>query len=393
MPTAFALSEYAARVSDVQRTMAERGLDALVICDPANMYYLSGYDGWSFYVPQAVVVVLGEAQPYWIGRPSDRNGAKLTTWLDEEHLQSYPESYVQAADVHPMDVVADLLRRRGCAGKTIAVEMDAYYYSARAHAHLTRHLPDARWQDGSLLVNWQRLVKSPQEIAYMRTAAAIASRAMDVATRSIAVGARECDAAAAVFQAEIAGLADKPGDYPAIVPLMPSRERTAASHLTWVDRCYGPGDAVNVELAGCYRRYHAPLARTVVIGKPSRELEALGEAVAEGVDEALGTTRPGVTCADVEAAWRRAITRHGFVKDSRVGYAVGIGYPPDWGEHTASLRQGDNTVLAAGMTFHLMAGMWLDTHGLEISETLVVTPSGCETLTNFPRGLVVREAG
>ncbi|MDA8344759.1 MAG: M24 family metallopeptidase [Thermaerobacter sp.] len=392
MHTAFERAEYEARLSELQRRMSDRGLDALVVSDPANMYYLTGYDGWSFYVPQAVIVVLGEDQPVWIGRAQDRNGAKLTTWLDDAHLESYPEAYVQQPDVHPMDVMADLLRRHGRASKTIGVEMDAYYYSARAHAHLTRHLPDARFEDATLLVNWQRIVKSPQEIAYMRTAAAIASQAMGVAAQAIAVGARECDAAAAIFQSQIAGLADKAGDYPAIVPLMPSRERTSASHLTWVDRHYTVGDTVNIELAGCYRRYHAPLSRTMALGRPSKQVEALAVAVAEGVNEALGSARPGATCADVEAAWRKTIARHGFVKESRVGYAVGIGYPPDWGEHTASLREGDGTVLSPGMTFHLMAGMWLDAGGLEISETVLVTETGCEALSDFHRGLVVKDS-
>ncbi len=72
MQAAFERAEYAARNAETQRTMAARGIEALVVSDPANMYYLTGYDGWSFYVPQAVVVVASEAQPVWIGRPAER---------------------------------------------------------------------------------------------------------------------------------------------------------------------------------------------------------------------------------------------------------------------------------------------------------------------------------
>jgi ectoine hydrolase len=74
-------------------------------------------------------------------------------------------------------------------------------------------------------------------------------------------------------------------------------------------------------------------------------------------------------------------------KDSRIGYAIGLGYPPDWGEHTVSLRAGERTVLLANMTLHLMLGMWLENWGMEMSETVRITDSGAECLTSFPRGV------
>ncbi len=393
MALPFDRSEYEARIAAVQQEMARRGLDALVISDPANMNYLTGYDGWSFYVPQAVILIGGEPQPYWFGRPQDANGARLTTWLDDEHITSYPETHIHQPDRHPMDIAAALLQKLGCGAKKIGVEMDAYYFSALSYARLTLHLPNARFEDATLLVNWKRIVKSPAELALMRKAARIASNAMRIAREAIAVGQREIDAAAAVYHAEIAGVDGIVGDYCSLAPLMPSNERTSASHLSAVDRRYAAGDAVNIELAGCHMRYHAPLARTVSVGRPSQRLAALGEAVTEGLNEALAAVRPGITCSDVEAAWRRVLTRHGFEKDSRLGYAVGVGYPPDWGEHTASLRAGDETVLVENMTFHAIAGMWLKDYGLEISETFAVGAKGVEVLTDFERGLLVVEGG
>ncbi len=391
MALPFDRSEYAARIAAVEQEMARRGLDALLISDPANMNYLTGYDGWSYYVPQAVVVVGGEEQPYWFGRPQDANGARLTTWLDDEHISSYPETHIHQPDRHPMDVAAQLLERLGCGAKTIGVEMDACYFSAQAYARLTQHLPNAQFQDAKLLVNWKRLVKSPAELDLMRKAARIADHAMEVARRSIAVGRRESDAAAAVYRAEISGVDGIMGDYTALAPLMPSNERTSASHLSVVDRRYAAGDRVTVELAGCHQRYHAPLARTFSLGKPPARLADLAAAVVEAMDSALAAVRPGTSCAGVEAAWRRVFTRHGYEKDSRLGYAVGLGYPPDWGEHTANLRAGDETVLAPNMTFHMIAGMWFDDYGIELSETIAVTETGVEVLTNFERDLLVVE--
>jgi Xaa-Pro dipeptidase len=69
---------------------------------------------------------------------------------------------------------------------------------------------------------------------------------------------------------------------------------------------------------------------------------------------------------------------------------MGLNYPPDWGEHTASLRPGDQTVLAPNMTFHMILGMWMDDYGFECSESLRLTETGCETFADFPRKLFVK---
>ncbi len=391
---AWTSEEHAGRATRVHIAMAERGLDALVVSDPANMHYLCGYDGWSFYVPQALVVVAGQKTPYWIGRPQDGSGARLTTELGGDHIRSYPESWVQSSDHHPMDAVVAALVDLGCASSRVGVEMDSYYFTAACWERLRSGLPGCSFVDATLLVNWCRFVKSPRELALMRQAAEVAGRAMATAHEVITPGRRECDAAARIAAAQYEGTPEIAGDYPAIVPLIPSRERTSAAHLTWVDRRYETGDVVNVELAGCVRRYHAPLARTICLGDPPPALAELAEVVGEGVAAAIDAVRPGAACADVEAAWRAVLGRHGYRKESRLGYSVGIGYPPDWGEHTASLREADTTVLVPGATFHLLAGMWMDDRGFELSETVAVSEEhGCEILTAYPRELLVAGRG
>lgn len=384
----FPAEEYARRARCVRDGMQQQDLGVLIVSDPANMYYLTGYDGWTFYVPQAVVMVQGDHVPHWIGRPMDANGARLTTGLDDAHVHEYPEELIQSPSGHPMDAVAGLVRSLGHPRARVGVEMDAYYFTATSLATLRAGLPEASLIDANLLVNWCRTVKSPAEIEMMRRAARIASQAMTVAAGAIVPGARECDAAASIAAAQYAGLSDQPGDYPAIVPLIPSQERTSAAHLTWTDRRYEKGDVVNVELAGCVHRYHAPLARTLSLGPPAPRVDDLAKVVTEGMDAAFAAVRPGATCADVEAAWRAVLSRSGYEKASRLGYSVGIGYPPDWGERTASLRRDDDTELVAGMAFHLIAGMWMEDHGLEISETITVTDGGCQVLTEFPRSVI-----
>ena len=121
------------------------------------------------------------------------------------------------------------------------------------------------------------------------------------------------------------------------------------------------------------------------LGKKPRNVAELEKAVIEGMDAVLGAARPGKRAHDVEAAWRAAIARHGLKKESRIGYSIGLAYPPDWGEHTISLRQGDQTVLTSGHVVHAILGMWMQGWGIEISETILITGAGCETLTRFPR--------
>ena len=89
--------------------------------------------------------------------------------------------------------------------------------------------------------------------------------------------------------------------------------------------------------------------------------------------QGLAAAKPGNACEDIANAFFAVLKRYGIVKDNRTGYPIGLSYPPDWGERTMSLRPGDKTELQPGMTFHFMTGLWLETMGLEITESIVIT--------------------
>lgn len=386
--TLFHKDEYLERIEKTKQRMLDAGMDVLVVSDPANMNYLTGYDGWSFYVPQVVVVAVDLATPLWIGRGMDVAGARHTTFLSADHIIGYPDDYVQNPVKHPLNFVADEIKHRGWEKRDIGVEMDAYYFSARGFLALQKDLPQARIKDANLLVSWVRLIKSDVEIGYMKEAGKISEKVMQTALDHISPGVRECDAVAAVYQAQMAGMPEFGGDYPAIVPMMPTGEKTSAPHLTWTDDPYENNQSVNLELAACRHRYHSPLARTAYLGKnPPQKLSSLAAHTVEGLNLTLDAIKPGLRCEEVELVWRQHIAKAGLEKESRIGYAMGLNYPPDWGEHTASLRPGDKTVLAPNMTFHMILGMWMDNYGFECSESFRVTESGCETLADFPRKL------
>jgi ectoine hydrolase len=381
--------EYQARLDRTRDRMQAGGIDTLIVTDPANMHYLTGYDGWSFYTPQGVVVPY-EGDPLLFTRAMDTGGARLTTWLEEAQILGFPEDYVQQRDRHPMQWVASELLERHLADGVIALEMDSYYFSPRAYEALRGGLPEARVVDAEELVNWVRAVKSRAELEMMHRSAAIMERVMQVGIDAIEPGVRQSDAAAAIAAAQLGGTDELGGDYPAIVPMLPTGVGTSTPHLTWSDEPFRRGEATILELAACCRRYHCPLARTVYLGDPPRKLLETARVVEEGLEAALGAVCPGATCQAVEAAWRQIIARHGLEKRSRIGYSVGLGYPPDWGEHTMSLRPGDRTVLESDMTFHMILGMWMEDWGYEVSETFRVTDGGAECFCAFPRQLTVK---
>ena len=321
----------------------------------------------------------------------DAEGALRTAWIAPDSILGYPDDYVQSTERHPMDHLAALLADRGLGGLRTGVEMDNYWFSAAAFAALVRGLPNARFSDATGLVNWQRAVKSAAEIGYMRQAARIVEAMHARIAETVEPGIRKCDLVAEIYDAGLRGVEGAGGDYPAIVPMLPSGADAAAPHLTWDDRPMRAGEGTFFEIAGCYRRYHCPLSRTVFLGTPPRVFRDAEIAVLEGMEVGLEAARPGNTCEDIALAFFAALGRRGFVKDSRTGYSIGLSYPPDWGERTMSLRRGDRTELRPGMTFHFMTGLWLADMGIEITESILITDSGAECLANVPRKLLVKE--
>jgi len=372
--------------------MEAAGIEVLIASDPSNMAWLTGYDGWSFYVHQSVLVG-PDGDPVWFGRAQDARGAVRTTRLGAEDILGYPDHFVQSSARHPMEWLADRLRGRGWDRCAIGVEMDNYWFSARAFERLQAHLPEARFRDATGLVNWQRAVKSPAEIAFMRIAARRVERMHARILEVVEPGMRKCDLVAEIYDA---GLRHDPalgagGDYPAIVPLLPSGADAAAPHLTWDDAPMRAGEATFFEIAGVHRRYHCPLSRTVFLGRPPRHLRDAEAAVLEGMEAGLAVTRAGARAEDVANAFFAVLARHGIVKDNRTGYPIGLSYPPDWGERTYSLRPGDRTMLEPGMTFHFMTGLWMEDWGLEITESVLVGEGGPECLASVPRRLFVKD--
>lgn len=382
-------AEFRRRVLDVKMRMGAAGFDVLICQDPANMGWLTGFDGWSFYTPQAVILHMDDESPIWFGREQDAKSAHITTNLPAANIVPFSEPLVHHATRHPFDELCDLIKSRGWSTARIGVDFDAHYYTARAHKHLVHGLPDATVSDNRELVNWARLIKSDAELVYMREAGRIISDTMRNALAKLVPGVRQYEVIADVYRDQIIGVERKFGDYTSLCPLIQVGEGTSTPHLTWTDEPLPDSGLVVMELGAARRHYHAPLTRTAHIGPPPDDMAKLTAATIEGGDRAIEAAKPGVTCEEVEAIWQAVQNRHGFEKKSRVGYSIGLNYPPDWGERTASLRAGDKTVLQAGMCFHFQSGVWLSDFGAAISEPIVITDTGGELLCDVARELVI----
>ncbi|MFY0624247.1 MAG: M24 family metallopeptidase [Pelagimonas sp.] len=388
---AFSQTEYDRRIAKTRAAMEKAGLDFLFVTDPSNQAWLTGYDGWSFYVHQGVILGL-EGEPVWWGRNMDAFGGRRTCWMADENVVGYADHYVQSTVRHPMQDLATHIKRLGGATARIGVEMENYYYSAKAHAVLAEELSEATLVDATALVNWQRLIKSDEEIGFIRKAARITEKVIATAIDRAAPGVRKNELVADIYHAGITGVDDDWGDYPAIVPLTPSGLDATAAHLTWDGAPMKAGEATFFELSGCYRRYHAPLSRTVYLGKPPQEMLDAEAAQIEGIAAGLDMARAGNRTCDIANAFMEVLAKHGISREGRMGYPIGLSYPPDWGERSASIRSEDETILEPGMTFHFMPALWLDSWGLETTETILITEDGpAEALCQVDRKLFIKD--
>ncbi|UPK05778.1 Xaa-Pro peptidase family protein [Bradyrhizobium sp. 170] len=380
-PQAFPRAEYLRRLATVKSEMARREVDAFVVTSWANITYLTG-NVTRMHSLHGLVVSLHEEEPTLVVRGMDAPGCIHQTFLDRGKVIGYPESLIGKPDKNGFDAVIDAIYDLGVASRGLGLELGNL--PAPAAEKFRRRLPEAKIIDCTKTIDWIRGIKSDLEIAVMREAASIADAAIARAAEVIRPGVREADAVAEITAAQIRGPNGGPAGTNLKPFLMCSSPRTGTPHILWSEDVFREGSQINIELSGHRHNYVAPIMRTFSIGVPSDRLHRLHEAEVSAMDAALNAVRPGRTCSDVANAFYRTLEKHGFKKESRCGYAIGI----DWMEPTASLADGDMTELKPNMTFHLMLGNWLDEDfGYVISESICVTDTGVEVLTQAPRKL------
>jgi Xaa-Pro dipeptidase len=369
----FPLEQYRRRLETVQAGLAERGIDACLFSIPENIYYLTGFTTTGYYMYQTLIVP-AEGEPVFVTYLEERINVVRRSWM--ERYETY--SVVQ----DPIDVTVRALESMGLEDKVLALEEGGYFFPIATYKKLIERFPKARWKDGGGIVEKARLIKSPEEIAYIRRAADAAMAGMEAAIAAIEPGKTENDLAAEVYRATLQAGSEYPGSPPYVV----SGERSGLPHGTWEGRELRRGDIIFLEHSGCVKRYSAAMMRNCFLGDPPDVVRRTADVILEGLQKAIDTIRPGVTSGEVDAACRQTILGAGFHDYTHeTGYSIGVAYPPGWNEsHIMNLHPDDPTVLEENMVFHLVPSLIIEEMSGHVgfSDTVVVTAGGCEVLTD-----------
>lgn len=380
---AFTEEEYGARVARVRATMAKQDLDCLLVHTPENICYLSGYQTPGYYYVQMLILPL-RTEPMLIVRRLEQGNVDAFSWLGRERSIGYLDTD------SPVSIIVGTLGELGLDRKRLGIDLAGFFLPIDKYQELKSRLPNAKLVNGSGIVERERAVKSPAEIAYIRQACRISEKGMQAVVDHCRAGMTENELAGHVHKA----LVENGGEYPGLPVFLSSGHRTLIPHATWTEKRIDLGDHVFVELTGVVKRYAGPLFRTFSLGHPSQELArhaGITEDILAAVIEAI---RPGVTSHDVNSVVGEVTARAGLPGSvtKRAGYSVGLNFPPDWGEGVfLDLKTNDPTVLQPGMVFHVPQSLRLPGEApVAISETVLVTDAGHEVLTNFsPRKLIV----
>jgi Xaa-Pro dipeptidase len=376
----FSLEEYHDRLSKLRAAMETRGVEVLLSYTPENIYYLSGYETPGYYTYQCAIVPL-VAEPIMFTRYLEETNVRGLSWID---TRAY---YNDNQD--PVAETIRTLQEYGLADKTIGVEEQSWFLTVADYRRLQEGLPNATFKDASNTVEQLRLIKSDQEIAYIRQAAAACDEGMRRAIEVAAAGKTENDLALALY----AGALAHGSEYMSLPPFVASGYRSALAHATWSGRELVEGEVVFLEHAGVIHRYSAALIRVLSVGEPPDKVKRMDEAARAGLRAAIATAAPGVPAFEVDRACRGAIRGLGFGDyfRHRTGYSIGINFPPDWGEgYIMSIKESEPRPLAAGMTFHFVPGLFDYGHAaVGCSQTVLITEDGCEPLSTIPEQLFV----
>jgi Xaa-Pro dipeptidase len=373
----FDAAEYERRQAALRAQIEERELDAVLVSGPENQYYLTGYETTGFHSFPQTLIFPRSGPPLLVTRQLEEGNAAAAYALASRGYRD---------DDNPAEVLGLALYGLGLAEGTLGVEKAVPWLTVRLFEGLQRALPGAKLVDVSGLVELMRAVKSEAELFYMRQAAVAVAAGMRAGLAAIREGVNEREIAAAVFPARILA-----GSHfvrnPTYITAGP---RSALAHATWLGKGLVGGDVVFLEMGANVRHYDAALIRTGIVGPPSEAVRRAADASLAGLTAALATVRAGIPASEVYRATREAIAKEGCERFflHRAGYGIGIEFLTWIERGGVSLDAGSQTMLQPNMTLHLVPYLLLPGLGsVGFSETVCVTDTGCEVLTNCPRVL------
>ena len=386
----FSPAEYADRRRRVREALGAAGLDAILVTNPADLTWLTGYDMIWYHLKNltACLVRADRDETTFFDSPSHTTIVSTTPEITDWHVMTYDREHLPQ--------LVEGITKRGMGKADIAIQPWNFAPHASVYGALKAALEagGARVSDGSYLVEELRFVKSPAEIAVVRKAAAIADDAMAAARDAIAEGVMETELEAVIM----ASMMTAGGGYPGIRTMIGSGPRAGTHHSPPQHRRIRQGELVFVDFCGCLHRYHVNVNRTFSLGEPDRRWTQMMDTSAGCTPAVVDAIKVGDPLSKVQAVADAYIDAAGlrqyvwFVG----GYSLGIAMPPDWcGSHWLKPRPelGERTV-TPGQVFNLenqfdVWDNWPGGSGAAWIDSFLVTESGLEVLSRHPRNLVV----
>lgn len=371
---AFSREEYARRLANIRQIMADRGAEILVIDATEHLAYLTGFGPTATMYQACIVPLTGE--PVMVFRRLDETSFFERTWITDS------VTFGDAED--PVATVIDTVRERGWDTGHIGLELDSHYLPVRTYLRYVEAFPAATIVDLSDGIRELRLRKSPAEIAYLRKAAYIADEAVRRAVAAVGEGVSERVAAATAARAFV-----ELGATSGHVGRVASGGRTGSLHGELRDHKLAAGDIMHLEMVSQVSGYSARLMRPVVVGAPSAEQAETARQLIELQDQQFAALRPGVLGREVDAIGREGALAAGLrdAYDNSTGYTLGYygtPHPARSSDFTRIFVPTADWPLEEGMVFH----MYMNARGMAFSETILITPTGHERLTQVSRELL-----
>ena len=379
----FEIAEFEARKTLVLEEMARRRLDALLLFAPESHYWLTGYDTFGYCFFQCLVLKRTGTFTL-LTRSADLRQARHTSLIEDIRV------WTDQPKANPGTQLRDLLDELELLGSRIGVEYDTHGLTALNGRLVDEALRSfGTLEDASDLVPAMRAVKSPAEIAYVRSAADLADAALDSALGLIGGGADE----GAILAAMQGAVLSAGGDYPANPFILGSGPDALLCRSKTGRRTLDAQDQVTLEFAGVWRQYHVALMRTVIVGEPTPRHRELHAACVDALHECEEVMRPGNTFGAVFDAHAKVMEAHGMTRHrlNACGYSLGARYAPSWMDPPMFYRDNPAEIVPGMVLFAHMILMDSDAGAaMTLGRTYLTTDATPEPLSRHGTGLLVR---
>ena len=378
----FSKEEFSKRKQSVLKSMKEQNLDALLMFRQESMYWLTGYDTFGYVFFQTLIldqtgnVILLTRAPDLRQAQNTSNIENIRIWVDKD-------------GINPTDDLKKILNELNLKNKNIGIEYEAYGMTGRNALRLNKSLDNyCRVEDQSELITKLRVIKSDEELVYVKKAAELADRALDEAWKYTKAGASEAKILAEMQKAVLEG----GGDYPANDYIIGSGDNALLCRYQSEKRNLSPTDQLSLEWAGTFKHYHSAMFRTIPIGKADSKHIKMHEACVEALNNCVKTLKPGNTAGEVFDAHAKTFDDLGFNKArmNACGYSLGSTFAPNWMDWPM-LYTGNPYIIAPGNVFFLHMILMDSTANLamNLGETYLITEKDNERLGKQKLDLVV----